>query len=378
MNKRKICWITPDYYLDVDSFIVPQLSKIFDIEWILISTYNTKRNFHGILTESFRPEEFKLKFRQRDPRILWQFIDLLHKIKKYNADLIYISYHGFPYFYPIFVKLINLNKVILGVHNVRTPKGASIERWMDRYQKYIFKRVNNFHVFSKYQLRTIEKLLPDKTHYYTPLTLTDYGRSNVLTPSHVIRFLFFGYIKKYKRLDLLIKSFHDLQTLGINNIELVIAGDCDNFEYYNSLIAKTKGIKTRIGIIPNKDIPDLVSSCHYMVLPYQDGAQSGVITIAYQYNKPVIVSDIEAFKQFVIDGSTGFYFKKDSQESLTAIMKKAVINHEVHYQDLKNNIELFVKDELSTTKILLEYERFLLDCITTKINASNYTSDNNT
>jgi len=249
------------------------------------------------------------------------------------------------------------------VHNVRTPKGASNERWMDVYQNYIYKRINNFHVFSEYQLNIIKQIAPDKNHYYAPLTLEDYGNSNVLPPNNVIRFLFFGYIKEYKGLDLLIRSFRELRNSGINNIELFIAGKCVNWEYYESLIANESGVKTRIEIIPNKDIPDLVSSCHYMVLPYKDGAQSGVLTLAYQYNKPVIVSDIESFKQFVIDGSTGFIFKNESQESLTNIMKKVISEHEENYQGLINNIKSFVKEEFALDKIVLMYKDFLNDCL---------------
>ena len=358
-NKKKICWITPDYFLIVDAFKVPYLIDEFDIEWFLINTYKTKRKADGLISDIFRPTEYNLKYRQKDPRIIWQYIKFLTKIRKLNVDLIYISFHGFPFFFPLFLKFINPDKVIWGVHNVSTPKGASNERWMDRYQNYIFKRIKNFHVFSKYQLSIIKEKIPNKNHYYVPLTLEDYGISTVLPPTNSIRFLFFGYIKEYKGLDLLIHSFRELQNSGFHNIELLIAGNCDNWNYYESIIGKGIGIITRIENIPNKDIPDLVSSCNYMVLPYLDGAQSGVLNLAYQYNKPVITSDIESFKQFVVDGSTVFFFKNKSQESLTNIMKKVISNHDEIYQGLKNNIKAFVEEEYAQDKILDGYKNLL-------------------
>lgn len=366
-NKKKICWITPDYFLIVDAFKVPHLINEFDIEWILINTYNTKRRADGLLSNTFKPKEYNLKFRQKDPRIIWQYIKFLIKIRKLNVDLIYISFLGFPFFFPLFLKFINPNKVVLGVHNVSTPKGANNERWMDIYQNYIFKRINNFHVFSKYQLSVIKEKIPGKNHYYVPLTLEDYGISNVLPPTDVIRFLFFGYIKKYKGLDLLIHSFRELQSSGISNIELFIAGNCSNWEYYESIIGKESGIITRIENIPNKDIPDLVSSCHYMILPYLDGAQSGVLNLAYQYNKPVIISDIESFRQFVIDGSTGFFFKNKSQESLTDIMKMVISKHDDIYIALKNNIKTLVEKEYAQDKILDGYKHLLNESIENSI-----------
>ena len=362
-NKIRILWITPDYFLCVDPYIVPHLTDEFDIEWILINSNNTKRKTDGLVSGTFKPKEFNLKFRQRDPRIIFQYIKFLAEIRKLKFDLIYISFHGFPFFFPLFLKFINPDKIIYGAHNVRTPKGASNERWMDIYQNYFYKRINKFHVFSKYQLSVIKEIVPEKNHYYAPLALEDYGVSKVNPPNNVIRFLFFGYIRAYKRLDLLIHSFRELRALGFNNIELFIAGNCENWEYYEAIIGKESGITTRIEIIPNEDIPDLVSSCHYMVLPYKDGAQSAVLTLAYQYNKPVIVSDIESFRQFVIDGSTGFVFKNESQESLTNIMKKVINEHDVNYQKLKNNIKLYVEKELATDKIITMYKDFLNDCM---------------
>lgn len=366
-NKIRILWITPDYFLCVDPYIVPHLINEFEIEWILINSYNTKIKADGLGFDTFKPQDYNLKYRQKDPRIILQYIKLLARIRKINVDLIYISFHGFPFFFPLFLKFVNPNKVIYGAHNVRTPKGASNERWMDTYQNYFYKRINNFHVFSKYQLSVIKEIEPEKNHYYAPLTLEDYGVSNVNPPNNVIRFLFFGYIREYKRLDLLIHSFRELRALGFNNIELFIAGNCENWEYYEAIIGKESGITTRIEIIPNEDIPDLVSSCHYMILPYKDGAQSGVLTLAYQYNKPVIVSDIESFKQFVIEGSTGFIFKNESQESLTNIMKNIILEHNDNYQNLKNNVKLFVEKEFALDKILIMYKDFLNDCISKRI-----------
>lgn len=362
-NKKKICWITADYYSIVDVNRVPHLIDEFDIEWILINCHNSKRKVDGLVSSAYKPKVYNLKFRQKDPRIIWQYISLLIKIKKLNVDLIYISYHGFPFFFPLLLKVISPDKIIWAVHNVSIPKGASNERWIGSYQNYIFKRINNFHVFSKNQLSLIKEKVPNKNYYYTPLPLEDFGISTVLPPTNVIRFLFFGYIKEYKRLDLLVHSFLELRNSGINNIELIIAGNCDNWKYYQSIIADNIGITKKIGMIPNKDIPDLVSSCHYMVLPYNSGAQSGVLNLAYQYNKPVIVSDIESFKQFVIDGNTGYIFKNESQESLTITMKKIILGHEKNYNKLKQNIRLFVEEEYDEDKVQVLYRNFLNECM---------------
>lgn len=361
--KRRICWITPAYFLDVDAYIVPQLSNSYEIDWILINIRDSRLNSEGFTFDGLIPRQFYLRYRQRDPRVILQYLGLLREIRKSEYDLIYISFHGLPYFFPFFCSFIDPKKVIYGAHNVSTPKGASNQRLMRIYQAYIFKRISNFHVFSRYQLATIQKLLPRKHHYYAPLALKDYGSSEVSPPDDVIRFLFFGYIRDYKRLDILIHAFQDLCDSGIRNIELHIAGNCNDWAHYQSMITADDRIRTRIEIIPNKDVPDLISSCHYMVLPYQDGAQSGVLALAYQYNKPVIASDIPAFKEFIEDGLTGFFFKSESWASLADAMRHVAADHSANYGRLQTNVKAFVKKEYSIHQILARYEAFIEECI---------------
>jgi glycosyltransferase involved in cell wall biosynthesis len=155
--------------------------------------------------------------------------------------------------------LLDLNKVIYGVHNIHTPKGATHERWMRLYQHFAFRMIKRFHVFSRYQLQLAFSLLPDKRHYYAPLSPENYGSSAAKPPGDKIRFLFFGYIRQYKRLDLLIEAFQSLYGAGLRNIELVIAGRCDDWDAYEALIDQQPGIQTRIGLVANNDVPDLTT-----------------------------------------------------------------------------------------------------------------------
>lgn len=364
-QRKKICWITPDYFLMVDAHIVPALARYYEIKWIIIDTPNSQRTSDGLLPGTIQPVEYSLRYRQRDPRIIFQYLQILFLIRRERYDLLYTSFEGLPYFFPLLSALVKLTKVIYAVHNVHTPKGAVHERSMRLYQRYAFRVMKRFHVFSRYQLRTISELLPHKRHYYVPFPPDDYGPSAV-SPSHdKIRFLFFGYIRRYKRLDLLLTSFKALYKQGFCNIELLIAGSCDDWEYYEPLLDAHTPIHTRIGIVPNKDIPDLVSSCHYVVLPYQDGAQSAVLPLAYRYGKPVIVSDIEAFKEAVVEGSTGFFFDSCSHERLTAVMRAVILLHHSSYGKLVQNVRDFVIKEYSTEDIIARYKAFLDETLDT-------------
>ena len=196
-----------------------------------------------------------------------------------------------------------------------------------------------------------------KTPLLRPLG-PDYGVYGAATPGHD-RLLFFGYIRRYKRLDLLLEAFRTLANAGVINLELVVAGSCDDWGAYQQLINDRMRIDARIGMVANKDIPDLVSSCHYLILPYQDATQSGVLSLAYHYNKPVIASDIEAFADDVIPGRTGYVFKSLSHDSLVSVLKAVSSQHESAYEALTQNVREF-RTQHSLESRVADY-RWLLD-----------------
>lgn len=360
---KRICWITPDYFIDVDAFIVPQLSHDYEIDWILISTRDSERNIKNLQHYFLSPKRITLHYRQRDPRVIMQYLSIMREINRKSYDLIYTSFHGFPYFFPIFLACCDLSKVIYATHNFTTPRGASNEIFMRIYQDYALRFMNRIHVFSKSQLAEVASILPRKQAYYAPLALKDYGPAMSVPPAEPIRFLSFGYIRPYKRLDLLIKAFESVYLSGITNIELHIAGKCDNWDYYESMISLKGRIKTRIEIIPNEEVPDLISSCHYVVLPYQDIAQSGVLMLAYQYHKPIIASNIEPFKEFVSEGETGYFFKTESYEDLALVIRKAVLSHPEKYEKLQVNVANRALNGYSIPIVLHFYRTFLDECL---------------
>jgi glycosyltransferase involved in cell wall biosynthesis len=96
----------------------------------------------------------------------------------------------------------------------------------------------------------------------------------------------------------------------------------------------------------------------YFVMPYQDIAQSGAITVAFQYNVPVIVSDIPQFLEFVQDGVTGLYFRSEDAVSLADTMQYVLENASV-LDSLKANQAAFVKENLSLDSIVARYRSYL-------------------
>ena len=151
--------------------------------------------------------------------------------------------------------------------------------------------------------------------------------------------LFFGLIRKYKGLDLLIKSF-STKILKNKNIKLYIAGECyENPKKYFKLVEKLK-LKKRIILdfkfMDKKQIQNLFSGADIIAQTYTSGTQSGVTPIAYHYNKPILISNINGIKNPIVKDKTGEVVENDPQSIAKGIIRLLEKRKNIEYT---NNIK---------------------------------------
>lgn len=91
------------------------------------------------------------------------------------------------------------------------------------------------------------------------------------------------------------------------------------------------------------------------MLPYQDVAQSGPHMIAYNYNLPVIASDIEGFAERVEDGENGFLFRVNDKESLKDAITKTAMMSTSDYQRMKDKLKAYVEENNSLKAVSNKY-----------------------
>ena len=103
------------------------------------------------------------------------------------------------------------------------------------------------------------------------------------------------------------------------------------------------------------EIAGLFANADYLVLPYQDLAQSGAITVAFNYSVPVITSDIPQFQEFVEEGRNGYMFKSEDVQGLKEVMKKALLQSKDTYTSLVSSTEQYVKENYSLETIVQRY-----------------------
>ncbi len=139
-----------------------------------------------------------------------------------------------------------------------------------------------------------------------------------LEPSKYV--LFFGLVKKYKGLDVLLKAFAT-EKLKDSDIKLIVAGEFyDNKQYYLDMIEQL-GLHSRVKLfdyfIPTSRVKYFFSVADAVILPYRSATQSGVTQVAYHFGVPMIVSDVGALPDLVPDGKAGFVFKSGDFQQLS-------------------------------------------------------------
>ncbi|RPG52386.1 MAG: glycosyltransferase family 1 protein [Flavobacteriales bacterium TMED84] len=166
--------------------------------------------------------------------------------------------------------------------------------------------------------------------------------------------LFFGMIKEEKGLDILIKSFYEVNQNN-KDVVLLIAG-----KTYKTDIKKYTKIIDQLDlenscVIHNKFIPEDALCDYYgcadvIVLPYKIIFQSGVLMMSSSFNVPVIVSDLEPFLDIIENQINGLVFKVNDVKSLAEKLIFSVNSTEKMNSYAKNNFEK-IKNQYDWTKI---------------------------
>lgn len=140
----------------------------------------------------------------------------------------------------------------------------------------------------------------------SPVPKAEARRMLKLADERVI--LFFGFIRAYKGLEVLLKAMP--RVLASVKVRLLIAGEFYEGEKEYLELIRTLHLEDAITIysryIPQPDVPVYFSAADVVVLPYHTATQSGIVQIAYNFDKPVITTRVGGLAEVVMDGRTGF------------------------------------------------------------------------
>lgn len=265
----------------------------------------------------------------------FNWISIGKKIRDEDYDLVVIKF-WLPFMGPAFgamlrqIKKNPKTKVITIIDNI-IPHEARIG---DKpFTKYFVKPVDAFVAMSKSVLEEISIFDKHKPRVYSPHPIFDnFGeiedRGKALErlglPMEYQYMMFFGFVRDYKGLDLLLESFADARFRN-SGIKLIIAGEYyANKEKYQKMISDL-GVGDDIyqfdKFIADSEVAHYFNACDLLVQPYKTATQSGVTQIAYHFNKPMIVTDVGGLSEMCPDGKVGYVVSPDKDEITDAIFR---------------------------------------------------------
>jgi glycosyltransferase involved in cell wall biosynthesis len=284
-------------------------------------------------------------------------------IENFNPRILIVAYwtsfFNLPYGY-IAWYLKNKVKIIFLLHNAFDHEYIFFSKFITRW---VFNQCNNFIVMSEVVKKDLLTMNRHASYCLSPHPVYDhFGQKieqsiarKILNFSQKKRILlFFGLIRDYKGLDLLIDAF----SLLSKSYQLVIAGEpYGSFKKYQKKI-DTCCIKNRIKVlnkyINNKEVQLLFSATDILVLPYKSASQSGVISIAYNFEVPIVATNVGGLIETIEKFNTGVICKAEVVSLACGIEKIFTIgikNFLINIQNAKKNLswEEFVKKIITFT-----------------------------
>jgi D-inositol-3-phosphate glycosyltransferase len=201
--------------------------------------------------------------------------------------------------------------------------------------------------FTQYFVNSIDAFIAMSDSVYNDLSVFDTKKPRLLNPhplfdnygesiskEEAIRqlnldtnkkyILFFGLIRDYKGLDILLKAMAT-DALRNSNIQLIVAGEYySNKDEYEKLIQDLNlndKLELHTRFIPDDEVVKYFCAADMVVQPYKHATQSGVTQICYHFNKPMLVTNVGGLPEIVPNNKVGFVVEPNEIEVANAILK---------------------------------------------------------
>lgn len=257
------------------------------------------------------------------------------EIRKKNPDIVVFTY-WMAFFAPCFGKIARVikrnrhTKCIGLIHNMIPHEKSILDKM---FPPYFVKAMDGFVVLSKSVLNdiaTVDK--QNKPRVFTPHPLYDHF-GEIVSRDEAIRhlnldpnyryFLFFGLVRAYKGLDLLIDAFADAR-LRKFPVKLIVAGEFyEDPKPFLEQIEK-HGLQDSVIIqnqyISDDDVKYYFNTSDIVVQPYKSATQSGVTQIAYHFEKPMLVTNVGGLGEIIPNGIAGYVVEPNPSSIADALV----------------------------------------------------------
>lgn len=257
------------------------------------------------------------------------------RLKKEKPDLVILRY-WIPFISPSLgsiARIIRKNKhtkVVAIADNIIPHEKRMGDAILSHY---FVKSVDGFVTMSKTVMKDLDIFDQDKPRLFNPHPLYDnFGeginkkeaREKLGLQVDEKYILFFGFIRDYKGLDILLQAMTD-KKINDQKIKLIIAGEFySGKENYMEYIAEHQlddSLVLRTDFIPNTEVGLYFCAADVVVQPYKTATQSGVTQIGYHYEKPMIVTNVGGLPEIVLHEKTGYVCGVNAQDISDSIIK---------------------------------------------------------
>jgi D-inositol-3-phosphate glycosyltransferase len=256
------------------------------------------------------------------------------EIKKKSADLIIFCYWG-AFMAPSYGTIARFarspkTKMVAMIHAMIPNEPTILDRI---FPKYFVKAMDGFVAMNESVKADVKHFdRKNKPTAISPHPVYDhYG--NVMSKKEAAvklglyeqkkYILFFGFIRHYKGLDLLLEAFAD-ERLRQFPVRLIVAGEFyENPQPYLEAIMRLKLeglVELRTGFIPDSEVRNYFSIADLVAQPYRTASQSGVTQIAYHFEKPMLVTNVGGLSETVPNGKVGYVVDVDSTQIANALV----------------------------------------------------------
>ena len=254
-------------------------------------------------------------------------------ICKENPDLLIIKY-WIPFMAPCFGTIARLAK-----RNKHTKIVSIVDNMVPHEKhfydtplsKYFVKPIDAFIAMSQSVKSDIQKF-SQKPCVLSPHPMFDnFGAAisrdkalqNMNLSNDFRYLLYFGFIRHYKGLDLLLEAFADERLKKIP-VKLIVSGEFyEDSKPYLDLIEKHNlhdRIILKTDFVPDNEVANYFCVADLIALPYRDATQSGVTQIAYHFTKPMLVTNVGGLAELVPDGKSGYVVTPNPQAIADALV----------------------------------------------------------
>ena len=241
------------------------------------------------------------------------------QIRRQEPDLVIIQWWH-PYFAPCYLLLAwimgkKIRKILI-CHNVFPHERFLGDRFLT---KLVFRQMQGFIVHSEKDKEDLLAVKPDAVCQRNPHpTYRIFQREYMSKEAARAKLgrgrvekilLFFGFVREYKGLRYLLDAMQHICS-RVSNVKLLIVGSFgEDKDSYLQMIRKNRiedCVVLTDGYIPDEEVETYFAASDIVVLPYESATQSGIVQLAYGFEKPVIVTNVGGLPETVTDGKTGY------------------------------------------------------------------------